>query len=164
MYTFVGDTLYGGNAEGPWMLRVAPGQAPDTVHLAMTPRPMTDEIIESYKQAYRDAYSRMPERFEGAPDDLFDGEYAATVPAYSSVHHDDAGNLWLGQWKLPFSSDPWTFHVYTTRGRPAARIELPGSAWVAFLASDRVGLIETDEMGVQYVRVYDILKPAEDGA
>jgi hypothetical protein len=122
---------------------------------------MTDEIIESFKQAYRDAYARMPERFEGAPTDLFDGEYAATVPAYASVHHDAAGNLWLGQWRLPYSEQPYTFHVYTQTGRPVARIALPGSVRVAFIAADRIGLIETDELGIQYVRIYDILKPVD---
>jgi hypothetical protein len=158
MYTLVGDTIIGGNGSGQWLQRIVPGAPPDTIRLAGSPVRVTDALKASYAQAWRDAQKARPERFEGGVESLFDGEHAEFAPAYAHVLSDASGNVWLAQWSLPFSSTPREYHVYSTRGRPVARIKIPPLVGVAHIGADDITLIETDDAGVQYIRVYDIVK------
>jgi hypothetical protein len=158
VHVVAGDTLFAGNGEGPWLLRIVLGSAPDTIRIPQTLAPVTPAIRDAYAAAWRAEYARRPEIFEGPPDDLFDGEYATHLPAYTSLVHDGAGGLWLGQWALPFDPEPRWFHVYSTRGRPIARIAIPWRARIGDIRGNRVALIESDSLGVEYVRTYDIIR------
>jgi hypothetical protein len=158
-YTVVGDTIIGGNGEGQWLLRQVPGSSPDTIRLSGVSIAVTDSIKTAYAQAYRDEFKRNPGHFEGALEDLFEGAYADNVPAYTQVRSDNAGHLWLAQWTLPYSQAPLVFHVYSTGGEPVARIRLPARTWIMHLSATSVALVEHDADDVQYVRVYDIIRP-----
>ena len=158
VHAVVGDTIFAGNGEGPWLLRIVAGSPPDTIHIPQALVPVTPAVRDAYAAAWRAEYARRPEIFEGPPEELFEGEYATHLPAYTSLLHDGAGGLWLGQWALPFDRAPRWFHVYSTRGRPIARIALPWSARIGDIRGDRVALIESDSLGVEYVRAYDIIR------
>ena len=154
-----GDTVIGGNGEGQFLLRVIRGAAPDTIRLAGTPVRVTDSLHAAFAQAYRDEFARNPGLFEGRLEDAFEGEHAEFLPAYTRVTADAAGRLWLGQWRMPFSSDSAWFHIYRSSGEPLARIRMPQDTWLMHLGADHVSLVESDSLGVQYVRVYDIIRP-----
>lgn len=85
---------------------------------------------------------------------FFDGEYAEFLPAYTQILSDPAGNLWLTQWKPPFSNSSREFHVYSSRGRRLGRIKLPAMSMIAFFGPDHIGLIQSDADGIQYLRTY----------
>jgi hypothetical protein len=157
-FVTLGDTVIGGNGEGQFLLRVVRGSAPDTIWLAGTAVPVTDSLKAAFAQAYRDEFARNPKIFEGRVDDMFEGEYAEFLPAYTRVTSDAAGRIWLGQWSLPFSRDSVWFHVYRSSGEPIARIRIPQDNWLMHLGADHISFVESDSLGVQYVRVYDILR------
>jgi hypothetical protein len=157
-FAVVGDTIVGGNGEGQFLLRVA-GNAQDTVRLGGVAIPITDSIKSEIARSYRDEFARNPKMFEGRIEEAFEGQYADVLPAYTRVTSDAAGRIWLGQWAVPHGVDSMTFHIYTQRGEPVARIRLPRANWVSHLGADHLTLVESDSLGVQYVRVYDILRP-----
>ena len=159
-YAVVGDTVFGGNGERQWLIRQVPGLPADTIHLTGVSVPVTDSVKAVYAEAYREEFRRDPRYFEGPLSENFEGEYAAFVPAFTQVRSDNAGHVWLAQWRPPFSREPLTFHVYTTSGKPVARIKLPARTWVMHLSRDRVALVEYDADEVQYVRLYDIIRPS----
>jgi hypothetical protein len=159
-YAVVGDTVFGGNGEGQWLIRQVPGSPPDTVRFPGVSIAVTDSIKALYAQAYREEFRRNPRHFEGPVEEMFEGAYADSVPAYTQVRSDNAGHLWLAQWTPPYSRDPLMFHVYSTAGKPVARIELPARTWVLHVSRDHVTVVEYDADDVQYVRVYDIIRPA----
>ncbi len=158
-FVTIGDTVIGGNGEGQFLLRMVRGAAPDTIRLAGTPVRVTDSLKAAFAQAYRDEFARNPKNFEGRLEDSFEGEYAEFLPAYTRVTSDAAGRIWLGQWSLPFSRDSVWFHIYRSSGEPAARIRMPRDTWTVHVGADHVSLVESDSLGVQYVRVYDIIRP-----
>jgi len=161
-YDVAGDTVFAGNGDGPWFLRIVPGSRPDTVRFSHAAVPVTPELKEQYASAWRAEFARNPQRFEGAVERLFEGEYVSHLPTYTHLFHDPVGALWMRQWAMPFSGDSGLFNVYSTQGRQLARIAIPSTGWIADIRNDRVALIETDSLGVQYVRVYDIIRALRD--
>jgi hypothetical protein len=158
VYAVAGDTVFGGNGDGSWFLRIVPGSPPDTIRFPHAPIPITSAFKEEYANAWRAEFARNPRIFEGQVEELFEGEYAPHVPAYTELLHDPAGALWLRQWAMPFSRDSARFHVYSTGGRPIARLAIPSTSRVADIGRERVALIEADSLDVEYVRVYDIVR------
>ena len=120
--------------------------------------PVTDSVKQAYAEAYRAEYKRTPERFEGSVESLFDGEYVSHLPAYVQLRQDGAGHLWLSQWRLPYSSDSARMEIYSTRGVHVARIAFPADARIADIRGDRIALIATDSLGIETVRVHDIIR------
>jgi hypothetical protein len=153
-YALMGDTLFGGNGEGPWLLRLTPGKGVDTVRLDDTPRPVTQAIKDAYADAYRAEFKRNPRIFEGPPEELFEGEYVENLPAFVRVLSDGAGHLWLQQWQLPFSGESTRYHVYSTSGRAVARVAIPGR--ILDIRGSRVALLSVDSLGVESVRIHEI--------
>jgi hypothetical protein len=154
-----GDTVFAGNGAGAWVLRIVPGSAPDTITLEQRePVPLTEATRDAYAAAYRAEYARRPEIFEGPIDEFIEGKYPPHLPAYTGILYDGAGGLWLRQWQLPFVDDSVRFDVYSTRGRAVARFALPVASRIADVRGNRIALVETDSLGVEHVRVYDLVK------
>jgi hypothetical protein len=157
-YVVVGDTLFGGNGDGAWLLRVLPDGTRDTIRLAMKTIPVTDSIKKAIADGYRAEFKRSPERFEGSVESLFEGKYVSHLPAYTRLHSDGAGHLWLAQWKIPYSQDSTRFDVYSTSGNHVARIAIPSGARILDLKRDRVVMLTADSLGIESVRVHRIVR------
>lgn len=156
-YATIGDTVIGGNGDGPWLIRVAPGLR-DTIELPVKPVQVTDSTKQAYADAWRAEYRRNPQFFEGSPESLFDGRYVTHLPTFVRVFHDGAGRLWLAQWQPPFSEDSTRYDVYSTRGVPLGRLAIPAGTRIADLSGDRIALIATDSAGIESVRVHRIVR------
>ncbi len=155
-YTLLGDTIVGGNGDGNMLLRVVPGLPVDTIRLAGAPVPITQEVKDVFAKAYRDEYARRPGIFEGSVESLIAGDYAESLPAYTSIGSDDEGNIWLASFVMPFSKEPMEYRVYTSRGRQIASLRMPVGVSLHDVSRGRIAVVARDEMDVQSVRVYQL--------
>ncbi len=78
-----------------------------------------------------------------------------SVPAYSSLLGDDAGNLWVGEYRYDLAP-PRRFLVFGADGRFITAITLPQNFRAMTIARDRIWGRETNELEVQYVTAHAI--------
>ncbi len=106
-----------------------------------------------------------PERARARIDPGFAaGTLPAHRPAIGRLLVAPDGRLWAERFEathpsspLPPSSDRWT--VLEPDGRPVARLRLPPGARLESVRGDRVAVVLRDELDVQRVAVYRILRP-----
>lgn len=122
-------------------------------NLAVTP-----QDIERYKQRQLEAttddnWRRMQERiFAEMP-------FPATMPAYSRVLADAAGNLWVAEYRRPGDDQPrWT--VFDLDGRMLGTVDMPQGFSPTEIGSDYVLGTIRDELDVERVRLYELVRPA----
>jgi len=118
--------------------------------------PVTDEIVRGYKdnmvaQASEEYRAIRAESAEILP-------AADTLPAYSSLHFDQAGNLWVREFCLPDaeSDKPDQYSIFSPDGRWLAQLELPADLSVLDRGADYLLTRARDEMDVEQIRLYRI--------
>jgi hypothetical protein len=117
---------------------------------------VTDTDIESYKR----------ERLENAQDDaqrqiierLLAGDpFPQSFPAYGSVLVDAEGNLWVAVYRRPGDDQPrWT--VFDPSGQMLGTVSVPERFTVHQIGSDFVLGRWQDELDVEHVQLYELLK------
>ena len=80
-----------------------------------------------------------------------------TFPAYRSFIASDAGNLWVENYTRPNEQPSWA--VFRDDGRYLGEVDTPMGAQVTHIGDDFVLVIWEDELGVQQVRMYELIKP-----
>jgi hypothetical protein len=80
------------------------------------------------------------------------------IPPYGSIEVDRAGNLWIADFDTRVAPrGRWT--VYDPEGRILARVQLPPGINIQEIADDYVLGIVRDELDVEHVRLYTLLRP-----
>jgi hypothetical protein len=79
-----------------------------------------------------------------------------TLPAYSRLFADDAGNLWVEDYAL--RDEPATWSVFNPEGRLLGSIEIPPGGLIKQIGADFVLGIWKDELDVEQARMYRLLK------
>jgi hypothetical protein len=83
----------------------------------------------------------------------------ATVPAYSDVIVDAAGNLWVGAFHLRESTATlWT--VFDKEGHLLGDLEVPAGLTIYDIGNDYVLGRTRAELDVERVALYRLVKPA----
>ncbi len=82
-----------------------------------------------------------------------------TMPAYRSFTVSDDGSFWVENYIYTRASEQPSWAVFRDDGRYLGVVETPIGARVTHIGDDFVLLIRTDELGVQQVQMYEIIKP-----
>lgn len=84
-----------------------------------------------------------------------------SMPAYSSMQVDAGGNLWVAAYLPPGDDDPrWS--VFDPDGRLLGEVHTPDRFHVYEIGSDYLLGSWRDEYDVEYVQLYDLLKPGSE--
>lgn len=142
----------------------ADGRLVRLIRVQQAPVPVTSDHVASYKAAF---YARYP----NADRAEFERSFAAsptpeTLPAYEGIDVDRGGNLWVHAYPLPGSTGPDSVRVFGTDGRWLGDLELPrgikrlgpGQPFPMEIGDDWILGIWTDELDVDYVRLYRLQK------
>ncbi len=80
-----------------------------------------------------------------------------TFPAYRSFMVSDDGSLWVENYVHPSEQPSW--EVFRDDGRYLGVVETPMGADVTHIGDDFVLVIWEDELEVQQVQMYELIKP-----
>jgi hypothetical protein len=87
-------------------------------------------------------------------------EYPETKPAYASaIRGDRLGNIWVPGFAVSEEQRPPLWAVFDREGRYLGELELPGRLRVFEIGSDYVLGVWRDELDVEHVRRYPLIKP-----
>jgi hypothetical protein len=127
------------------------------IRLATPNRAITDEIAEAYRTRLLEGSSRIPESLRRWRANM---PLPETMPAYMSFLVDDLGNLWVREYTQ--STEPQSWVVFDTVGRFLGHVDLPTeSGWPTHIGADFVLGTWNDEMDVEHVKLYELIKPKE---
>jgi hypothetical protein len=70
---------------------------------------------------------------------------------------DDEDNLWVAEYKLEDEQPSWA--VFDPEGRFLGTVDTPVDVRVTHIGSDFLIGVWNDDMDVEYVHVYDLIKP-----
>jgi hypothetical protein len=147
-----GDRYYAGYTERYEVTRFDARGVPDLIIRALRPAaPLTEADVAAYKAerlADMDAQSRpQAERL------YRDMPFPATMPAFNALQVDAEGNLWVLEVGPQGDEQPrWT--VFDTTGRVLGTIGTPPAVSVREIGRDYLLGTWSDELEVQYVRLY----------
>ncbi len=116
-------------------------------------RPVTPRLAEEWRRNAMERYSRMPAPVRYWRANL---PVPATMPAHGEFLLDDDGNLWVAHYRLP--DEPSVYAVFDPSGRLLGDVGVPGRGSVTHIGSDFMLGIWRDELDVQQIRMYRLLK------
>jgi hypothetical protein len=158
LYTPLGSSVVGGNAESSELVKWTPGEdSLATFRIAMEPEPFTPQVREAMEAAYRAERERRPERFGEQPIETYiAGESPESVPLFTRLLADGNDRLWARQWHPPLSRDPVVWNIFDRDGAHVARLELPGGSRLMWVGTDEAVLVVRDDLDVERIRVVPI--------
>jgi hypothetical protein len=117
---------------------------------------VTPETIELYKAGRRASLGPNPAVRRSVEEEIASAPYPDSLPAYRMLQLDREGNLWVQSYVPRGSKDPTGWSVFNAEGRWVTDISLPSSWQVADIGRDYILTIETNELGVEMVRMYKL--------
>jgi hypothetical protein len=160
-YAVRGELLFVAAAEGFVVdAYSADGQLVRSIRAPDVDLKLTPEMIETYELSVRQAATEMDEdRAEATLQSLKDMYYPETRPAYSRLLVSDEA-LWLEEHQtgLPEGQKRWA--IFGHDGEYRGTAVLPSSFRLQDVRGDHLLGSWTDELGVEYARIYRLL-PAE---
>ncbi len=85
-------------------------------------------------------------------------------PAYGAIYADRTGCLWVEETRVPGGDAARHTTIFDPAGRMIGSLVLPDSLRVEQIGEDYVLGRWTDDLGVEYVRLYPLARPGVDGA
>ncbi|MGH7503576.1 MAG: hypothetical protein ACREL7_17755 [Longimicrobiales bacterium] len=133
------------------------------IRRAHQPQPVTAEVKAQFRTDY-EALVRAEEGDRVTPETLNDylafvddADYPAYLPAYSALRVDPEGNLWAEDYRIYTQSESrWT--VFDPTGRWLGTVEMPDGLQVLEIGRDYVLGLLKDEMDVERVSMYTLVK------
>jgi hypothetical protein len=117
---------------------------------------VTAEDLERYRQGILER-TRDPSRRQFWQSMFAEMPVPETMPAYGSMLVDAEGNLWVGEYRRPGDDQPrWT--VFDPDGVMLGVVETPERFRVYEIGSDYVLGRGADELDVQHIQIYGLLK------
>jgi hypothetical protein len=83
-------------------------------------------------------------------------------PAYGEILSDEAGNLWIGEW-TPYPRAPHRWTILDRDGRWLGSVEISGRFSPHAIGEEWILGVEWDELDVEYVVLYPLLKGGGNG-
>ena len=126
------------------------GRLRRVIHAPIPTRPVTEADVSRYwDDALAAAKGRMVEILRRSRDWMV---FPDAFPAFATLLSDDRGRVWAQVYPLPHAEERrWlTFEG----GRAVGEVRVPGPLKVLDVHGDRVVGVWTDDMGIEYVRVY----------
>jgi hypothetical protein len=168
-YVVVGDRLIGGDGLRSRLVSVSLATADDaisdrsfdTIPLPREPEAFTAELRTAYEDALRADYELRGSRgYEGSLESHLGGTYPATAPGFVNMFADADGHVWLQRWTPDYgrTGARLDYDVVTQDGAHIASIELPTGSRLLWAGNGQLMLLERDDLDVQYVRLYDLVR------
>jgi len=154
--TVFGDRWYFGSGES-WEIEV---YSPDgaLTHLFRRNEP-NQPFAEEIKEEEDPEPDPGPQSDQNAMFEAFEASMPIpeTFPAYRSFMVSDDGSLWVQNYLYPSEQPSWA--VFRHDGRYLGVVETPVGADVTHIGEDFVLAIWEDDLGIQQVRMYELVKP-----
>ncbi|MET0400302.1 MAG: 6-bladed beta-propeller [Longimicrobiaceae bacterium] len=140
----------------------AEGKLLRLINVQREPREVTPEDVERYKEGRRQASAqggRPPQVRQMLERSLESMSFPETLPAYSEIKADPAGNLWVRDyWITPDDPGQWT--VFNPEGRMLGTVATPARVRILEIGRDYVLGAWADDLDVEHVRMFALEKPA----
>lgn len=147
------------------------GQPLLTLRREVEALPVTNQVVQQYVEGamavvFPPGSGASEEDMRLFRQNLYDRPRATTLPVLRSIHLDTEGNLWVEPEFLPGETPP-PWQVFRSDGTWLGAVTMPPDLDRGFIAyqapclqigSDFLLGVFTDEMGVEYVRMYDLVK------
>ena len=85
-------------------------------------------------------------------------------PAYEAIYADVTGCLWVEETRVPGGDTARHTTIFDPEGRMIGSVVLPDGLRVEQIGEDYVLGRWTDDLGVEYLRLYPLTRPAMDTA
>jgi hypothetical protein len=122
--------------------------------------PITAEFVDGFVASMiEQARDAQPGREQMIARLYADAAYPSEFPAHFEIMTDDVGNLWVQDYR-PFQQRlSRTWSVFDPEGRFLGDVEMPAGFGVHHIGDDFVLGRWTDELEVEYILMYGIVKP-----
>jgi hypothetical protein len=144
---------YGSSDRYEIEVRATDGTLERLIRRPVPNRPVTEELIEDRERRLRE---RRAERGVTSATPFDDIPYPADMPPYEEFRLDASGNLWVAYYRL--EDEPVRWAVFDQEGRWLGDIETPPNGRVWDIGNDYVLGVWQDELDVQQVRMYRLVK------
>ncbi len=84
------------------------------------------------------------------------------LPAYQDLFVDDEGYLWVARYRLPWEERP-QWEIFDPDGRWLGDIETPARLRIFQIGRDFLLGRNRDDLGVERIRLYDLVRPSPPG-
>lgn len=149
------DLLYYGSSDTYEIeLRAADGTLRRLIRRPIPNPPVTEEEVEEFHRNFEERRERMAPIWRNLYSQMTLPE---TKPAYGRLLVDSEGNLWVADYSQERGADG-TWSVFDPEGRFLGSVETPTGGRVLQIGSDFVLGIWRDELDVEYVRLYELIK------
>lgn len=157
-----GDELYFGPADRFEVgLYSAAGKLTRLIRRQHSNLDVTPEDIERYKQEQLEqATDPNWRRFQ--QEMLADMPFPKTMPAYSRMVVDEPGDLWVAEYRRPGDDQP-RWNVFDPDGRMLGTVRTPPDFVIFQIGADFLLGSWRDELDVQHLRMYRLIKPGRRG-
>ena len=115
-------------------------------------RPITAEIAAAYREQMSE--SNMPAAVIRMRADM---DLPETMPAFRRLVANDNGGLWVENYTRSSEQPSWA--VFRGDGRYLGDVDTPMGAYVRQIGDDFVLVSWEDELDVEYVQMYELIRP-----
>lgn len=150
---------YGSGERYEIEVRTEDGRLTRVLRRPVPNRPVTPDIIAERERRVRE---QRAERGATSPTPFDDIPYPADMPPYEDLRLDGKGNLWVAYYRL--EDEPVRWAVFDPEGRWLGDVETPRGGRVWDIGNDYVLGVWQDELDVQQVRLYRLVKDAHEVA
>jgi hypothetical protein len=116
-------------------------------------RTVTDAVKEAFFVELRERMAAQAPPGE-AREPSRDLPFADFLPSHGELVAREDGGLWMEESRTPGSEPSNRWRIFGPRGLPEGLVELPLEAQVLWAGVNQVLLLEQDDLGVEYVRLY----------
>jgi hypothetical protein len=148
----IDDTFYYGSSDS-WEIELwsSDGRLERLIRRPLANPPIPDEEVEEFNASLRERLTRMSSLWRGLYEQV---TLPDTKPAYGRLFADTEGNLWVADYG---NEGHWT--VFDTEGRLLGSLAIDGNVRVVEIGSDYLLGVWQDEMDVERVILYGLVKP-----
>ncbi|HSJ25977.1 MAG TPA: hypothetical protein VK929_14970 [Longimicrobiales bacterium] len=153
-----GDHLYTISANGQEIAVFgSSGELERLVRTTSEPRRITTADMTAYRNAVRAGYAEPSARSALHERVLSEAEYPSVMPLYRDLRLDADGYIWAELYRLPGETSP-VWRVFNERGEWMRDVPTPSGVEIFEISADYLLGVWTDELGVEYVHLYDIAR------
>ena len=159
-YSLAGDHVFAAETDTYEIRQYTPeGTLVRLIRRRHEPRPVTDADVRELKQRRMDGIDNPAFRtqIEGMMAEM---PIPSTMPAFSTLRADDAGNLWVQEYPGVDPDAPTQWTVFDPEGRMLGGLSMPGRFRAMQIGSDFVLGVWKDDLDVEHVRLYRLEKPS----
>ena len=155
---------------GAWSIRVlspVDGTIERIVRRDLEPREVTGAVFEEHLAGIMDMVGNVPREAIDRVEQIWrDHPRAPVLPVLRSIHVDATGNLWVAPYYLA-GAEPPPFEIHAPDGTWLGSVSVPPGLQRAFIqyqapymeiGEDYILGVWTDDLDVQYVRMYELRK------